>query len=104
MEVKTQIVVVNNTKRSTASRSNIIAGTNVMSQIVFNFLPNLASFLVLQVFEVTLTSIVGPLVASLFQLDALFTTIVYLVIIGGRVINGKAITPTPRSTTLVQRG
>ncbi|KAI6193097.1 hypothetical protein M3Y96_00982000 [Aphelenchoides besseyi] len=91
-QVKTQIIIDYKTMGSAASRSNIIAGINVMSQIVLNFLPNLASFTAQQAFGVTLTSVAGPVVATLSQIDGLCSAIVYLVIIGGRVMNGKKVT------------
>ncbi|KAI6223885.1 hypothetical protein M3Y95_00823900 [Aphelenchoides besseyi] len=99
-QVKTHIVVGNETKGSASSRSNIIAGINVISQIVFNFLPNLASFTAQQAFGVTLTSVAGPVVATLSQVDGLCSTIVYLVIIGGRVMNGKKVTSTAAPTVI----
>ncbi|KAI6195322.1 hypothetical protein M3Y96_01218700 [Aphelenchoides besseyi] len=97
------IVVGVQSKSSATSKSNIIAGINVMSQIVFNFLPNLAAFLTQKVFGITLNSIAGPLIATSSQLDAFCTTLVYLIIVGGRVTKGKSVTSSAGPTTTIRK-
>ncbi|KAI6205029.1 hypothetical protein M3Y94_00745500 [Aphelenchoides besseyi] len=89
-----------NYSSSSRVKSNIIAGINVLSQILFNFLPNLAAFIALECFGVALSSSSGPVVSTFSQIDALCTTIVYLKVVGERVLR-KKITSSVMPTTVI---
>ncbi|KAI6173160.1 hypothetical protein M3Y98_01052300 [Aphelenchoides besseyi] len=88
---------------SSSSRSNIIAGINVLSQILFNFLPNLAAFIALGCFGVALSSSSGPVVSTFSQIDALCTTIVYLKVVGERMLRKKFTSSVMPTTVIISR-